>query len=69
MSIKTQSFFVRFAKGFIAGGMGAIALQIQAGVQLSSLADLKMLGLTLTGAFITGGLLAIEKMLSWQETL
>lgn len=69
MSIKTQSFFVRFAKGFVAGGVGAMALQLQAGIHLASLIDLKMLGLTLTSAFITGGLLAIEKMLTWQETL
>lgn len=69
MSQKTQSFFVRFAKGFIAGGIGAIALQIHSGVSFSSLGEAQAIVNTLLGAFLTGGLLAVEKMLTWQETL
>lgn len=69
MSQKTRSFFVRFAKGFLAGGASAVMVQLSAGITLQNMADVNnALNLVLM-SFLSGGLLAIEKMLSWRETL
>jgi len=61
----THSIFKRFLKGFVAGGLAEVVVKLTAGVSISSLADLKNLGATLLLAFFVGGLLAIQKWLSW----
>jgi hypothetical protein len=52
----------RFAKGFIAGGIAQVLLIVGAGMQLHNLEDLKTYGAAIAFGFLTGGLLAIEKM-------
>lgn len=69
MSQKTKSFFVRFFKGFLAGGASAVMVQLSAGITLQTMADVNNALTLVFTAFLTGGLLGIEKMLSWQETL
>jgi hypothetical protein len=58
---------LRFLKGFIAAGLASTATVLAAGITIHSVDDLKKLGLSLTVSFITAGLLAVEKMLSWQD--
>lgn len=52
----------RFIKGFVAGGLSSVILIVGAGFQFSNLADLKTYGTALLFGFLTGGLLAVEKM-------
>lgn len=56
----------RFLKGFLAGGVGAVFVVTSSGVSFSTLGEAKHLGLVILGAFLTGGLLAIEKMVNFQ---
>lgn len=60
-----KSVVKRFAKGFVAGGIAGALLVIKSGVIISSVEDLKKLGIAVVVGFITGGLLAIEKALNW----
>jgi len=60
-----KSIIKRFLKGFIAGGIASVVLALQAGITISSLTDVKTLLTALGVAFVTGGLLAIEKGLNW----
>lgn len=60
-----KSIIIRFGKGFVAGGIASVAAALHAGVAIASFGDLKTLGFTLGIAFITGGLLAVEKLVSW----
>ncbi len=64
-----QAGLRRFAKGFLAGGLAQVALIINAGVTIRNLADIKAVLAVLVAGFITGGILAVQKMLSWEETL
>lgn len=60
---KLQSVLLRFVKGFVSGGLGSVAVLLSAGIPAT---DLKKLGLALITAFISGGLLALEKAYNWQ---
>lgn len=60
-----KSVVKRFAKGFVAGGIASALAVIQAGVVISSVEDLKKLGIAVVVGFITGGLLALEKAINW----
>lgn len=65
-----DSFLViakRFLRGFIAGGIGSVGALLYAGVNISSPDDLRKLAIALAAAFISGGLLAIDKMLRWKD--
>lgn len=64
---KLQSVAIRFAKGFIAGGLASIAPLLTGGFTIHALSDLRAIGIALLVPFLTGGLLAIEKLLSWQD--
>lgn len=57
----------RFTKGFLAGGLAQVALILGPGIQFTNLEDLKAIGATLFFGFLVGGILAIEKMVMWQE--
>ena len=63
---KLQSVSIRFLKGFVSGGLASVAALINAGVTISSLDEFANFGFALLAAFVTGGLLAIEKLWSWQ---
>lgn len=60
---KLQSVFLRFAKGFVAGGLASVGVLLSVGLPAT---DLKKLGLALLTAFLSGGLLAVEKAYNWQ---
>lgn len=60
-----KSSLVRFIKAFIAGGVGSVILLLSSGVKITSLDDAKHIGLVVIGAFVVGGLMALEKALNW----
>ena len=64
-----QSKFIsianRFLKGFVAGGYSSMLAQLAMGVTITSTLDLKKFAYSLVVAFLTGGLLAIEKLWNW----
>lgn len=61
---KEQFFIIakRFLRGFLAAGIASVSATLAAGVTVTSLEDLKKLGLSLAVAFISGGLLSIDKL-------
>lgn len=62
-----QAGLKRFAKGFIAGGLAQVVLVMSTGVTVHNLNDLGTIFAALAAGFITGGLMAIEKMMNWEE--
>ena len=61
-----ESVLVRFTKGFIAGGIAQVLLIVGPGLSFHSLGDVKTVLTAVVFAFLTGGLLAIEKMAAHQ---
>lgn len=59
----------RFLKGFVAGGVASVVLIVGAGFQFHNLADLKTWLTSLAFAFVTGGLLAVEKMYNFTPSV
>jgi hypothetical protein len=57
----------RFAKGFLAGGISQMVLIIGPGLQFKNLDDIKAISTSLVFGFLVGGLLAVQKMISWQD--
>lgn len=57
----------RFARGFVAGGLASVVSMIQAGIVINTIEDLRPIGYAMATAFITGGILAIEKLSRWQD--
>jgi hypothetical protein len=64
---KFQAVAARFAKGFIAGGLSSVAALLVTGVSLSTMGDWANFGFALLTAFLTGGLLGVQKLYSWVE--
>jgi hypothetical protein len=64
---KIQSVALRFLKGFIAGGLANIVPILVGTINIHDLTSAKALLSILTTSFLTGGLLAIEKMITWQD--
>lgn len=58
----------RFVKGFIAGGVAQAVLIMQAGLTFHDVTELRNVGWMLLAGFITGGLLALEKMLMYEPS-
>jgi undecaprenyl pyrophosphate phosphatase UppP len=56
----------RFARGFLSGGIGAAAALLAAGVSVTNAEDLKKFAIALVAAFVSGGLLAIDKLLRYE---
>lgn len=67
MSPMIKSAINRFAKGFLAGGIAQVVLIINAGTTINSIADIKAITTAVFIGFLTGGLLAVQKMISWKE--
>jgi hypothetical protein len=67
MDSKAVVLLKRFIRGFVAGGLASVAAQLATNIVISNIADLKKLGISLAVAFISGGILAIEKALRWVE--
>lgn len=61
-----KSVLKRFLKGFLAGGLSSVVVILNADVTISSIADLKQFAISLLLAFMTGGMLAIDKALRWR---
>jgi hypothetical protein len=57
----------RFLKGFLAGGLAQVALVAGGGLTINNLADIKNVSIVLLAAFITGGLLGLQKLYTYQE--
>lgn len=62
-----KTIFKRFLKGFIAGGLASVSVSLNAGFTITSLEDIKQFSFALVVAFLTGGILSIEKALNWRE--
>jgi hypothetical protein len=60
-----QAGLKRFAKGFIAGGIAQVVLIIGAGFQFHNLEDIRTYVTAILFGFVTGGLLAVEKMVNY----
>lgn len=58
---------MRFVKGFVASGIASVLALLNSGVTLNSLEDLKLFSGALVVAFLTGALLATQKMLTWEN--
>jgi hypothetical protein len=65
MNSKAVVILKRFLKGFMAGGLASVAAQLASSIVISNLSDLRKLGASLAIAFLTGGILAIEKLVNW----
>lgn len=63
MSDRFISVMLRFLRGFVAGGISSCAVLLGAGINVASTEDLQGLGIALLGAFLSGGLLALDKLL------
>ena len=62
---KYQVVVLRFAKGFIAGGLGTVAAVLAGGVSIHSVEELQKVLISLIVPFLTGGILAAEKYLNY----
>lgn len=67
MSPMIKSAINRFVKGFLAGGIAQVVLIINAGITINSIVDIKVIVTAIFIGFLTGGLLAVQKMISWKE--
>ena len=60
-----KTIIIRFFKGFVAGGIASSSMLMATGVTVTSVASLEKFGVAVAVAFITGGLLAIEKSINY----
>lgn len=66
----TKAIVLRFLRGFVAGGVANLAAILTAShFTVSSLADLQALSYVLAIAFITGAIMALDKMLRYEEPI
>lgn len=65
----TKTIVLRFLRGFVAGGIANLAAILAASqFDLHSLADLQALAYLLGIAFLTGGIMALDKMLRYEPS-
>lgn len=67
MSDKTKAIIIRFIKGFIAGGIGSILPMLVVINPKDLIENPNIIVYNLFVSFFTGGLLAMQKLLSWQD--
>lgn len=63
----TKAVLLRAARSFLAAFVAGVSTQLATGVTINSVADLKKLGISLLVAGITGGLMALDKMLRYEN--
>jgi hypothetical protein len=63
---KTKAVTLRFMKGFFAGGLAQVAVYLGTGITISTTDDLKKLGYGFLTSFLIGGILALEKAITWE---
>ena len=57
----------RALRGFFAAAIAGIAAQLATGITITSLEDLKKLGITLLTAGLVAGLLALDKLIRYDD--
>lgn len=62
-----KSIIKRFIKGFLSGGIASMVVVLESAQNINTFGDIKTLAVASTIAFISGGLLAIEKWISWKK--
>jgi hypothetical protein len=63
----TKTILLRFLRGLVAGGVANLAAILAASqFNVRSLADLQALAYVLGIAFVTGGIMALDKMLRYE---
>jgi len=67
MNDKTKAVIIRFLKGFIAGGIASIIPMLAVINPKEFMENSSIIVYNLFVAFLSGGLLAIEKSLRWQN--
>lgn len=67
MTTMIKASAMRFLKGFVAGGLASVATFLAAGVTIHDLSQLQTFAYPLAMAFVTGGILGIEKLLTWKN--
>jgi hypothetical protein len=64
---RIKAAIIRFVRGFVAAGVAACAVAISNGVQVASFEDLQKLAGLLLYAFISGGLLGLDKLIRGED--
>lgn len=64
---KEWVIFKRFLRGFVAGGIASIVPLLTGIVDIQDPTAIKRTLITLSVAFVTGGIQAIDKLLRWIE--
>lgn len=54
---------MRFARGAVAGGIASVAAFLAAGINITDTDGLKKLGFAICTSFISGALLALDKLI------
>jgi len=67
MNTEFKAVFMRFARAFVAGGLASIAAMLALGAQVKSWEDLGQFVVALAIAFMTGGLMALDKLLRYKN--
>ncbi len=62
-----QVVAARFLRAFAAGGVASVLAMLALGVQIKSWEDLGQFAFAGAIAFLTGGLMAIDKLLRYQQ--
>lgn len=65
--MKVKIILMRFIRGFISGGIASLLALFSTGTVISSMAEFKDFVYALAIAFLTGGLMAIDKLIRWEE--
>ncbi len=63
----TSTIIKRAIRGFLAAALAGIATQLASGVTINSIEDLKKLGLSLLTAGLVAGLLALDKLIRYED--
>ncbi len=64
---KSSVIFLRFLRGFVAGGIASVIPLLAGVVDVNDPTVLKKTLISLGIAFVTGGIQALDKLLRWQE--
>lgn len=61
-----KTIAVRFLRAFAAGGIASVLAMLALGVQIKSWEDLGQFAVAVVIAFMTGGLMAIDKLIRYE---
>ena len=63
----TLTILKRAIRAFLAASLAGIATQLSTGVTISSIEDLKKLGISLLTASLVAGLMALDKLIRYED--